>query len=118
MTNIVKSSGLTDVILNGDLNWDPSRSTGFSTSVKSFVANLGLVPLWTKFPVEYTHIHTDLQSTSVLDHFLVSERLVALVEDCQVLHSGDNLSPTEAKGWRDTMQEEIKHLAAKKTSLA
>ena len=92
MTNIVKSSGLTDVILNGDLNWDPSRSTGFSTSVKSFVANLGLVPFWTKFPVEYTHIHTDLQSTSILDHFLVSERLAALVEDCQVLHSGDNLS--------------------------
>ena len=37
-------------------------------------------------------MHTDFTSTSTLDHFLVSERLVPLVESCQVLHSGINLS--------------------------
>ena len=37
-------------------------------------------------------MHTDFVSTAVLDHFLVSERLVPLVESCQVLHRGDNLS--------------------------
>ena len=42
--------------------------------------------------MDYTHIHTDFTSTSVLDHFLVSESLLPLVEECQVLHRGNNLS--------------------------
>ena len=92
ITSIIEKSGCTDVILNGDLNWDPSRNTGFSNTVRQFVENLGLASLWEKFGVDYTHMHTDFVSTSVLDHFLVSERLVPLVESCQVLHMGDNLS--------------------------
>ena len=44
------------------------------------------------YVVDYTHIHTDFKSTSVLDHFLVSESLLPLVDTCQVLHKGDNLS--------------------------
>ena len=90
--SIIEKSGCTDVILNGDLNWDPSRNTGFSTTVRNFVENLGLTSLWSIFGVDYTHMHTDFVSTSVLDHFLVSRRLVPLVESCQVLHKGDNLS--------------------------
>ena len=92
ITNIIEKSGCTDVILNGDLNWDPSRNTGFSNTVRHFVENLGLVSLWEKFGVDYTHMHTDFVSTSVLDHFLVSERLVPLVESCQVLHKGEHMS--------------------------
>ena len=37
-------------------------------------------------------MHTDYKSTSVLDHFVVSARLVPLVVQCQAIHSGDNLS--------------------------
>ena len=37
-------------------------------------------------------MHTDYTSTSVLDHFVVSARLVPLVVQCQAIHSGDNLS--------------------------
>ena len=48
--------------------------------------------MWQHHTVDYTHIHTDMRSTSVLDHFLVNERLVHLVEDCRVLHKGDNMS--------------------------
>ena len=33
-----------------------------------------------------------LKSTSVLDHFLVTESLLSLVEDCRVLHRGENRS--------------------------
>ena len=32
-----------------------------------------------------------MRSTSVLDHFLVNERLVLLVEECRAIQSGDNL---------------------------
>ena len=87
--SIIEKSGCTDVILNGDLNWDPSRNTGFSSTV---VENLGLTSLWSIFGIEYTHMHTDFVSTSVLDHFHVSRRLVPLVESGEVLHKGDNLS--------------------------
>ena len=60
--------------------------------MKTFVNKVGLVPLWESHPIDYTHIHTDMRSTSVLDHFLVNERLVPLVEECKVLHRGDNMS--------------------------
>ena len=92
LTKILENTKCTDVLWNGDLNWDPSRNTGFSASVNSFVENLGLVPLWKHYSVDYTHMHTDFISTSVLDHFLVTESLLPLVEECRVLHRGDNLS--------------------------
>ena len=92
VTNILEVTDYTDVLVNGDLNWDPRRPTGFSMSVKAFAEKTGLVSLWQDYRVDYTHIHTDMRSTSVLDHFLVNERLVHLVEDCRVLHKGDNMS--------------------------
>ena len=42
--------------------------------------------------LDYTHIHTDYKSTSVLDHFIMNERLLSMVEDCGSLHLGDNRS--------------------------
>ena len=53
---------------------------------------VGLVSIWDKFPVDYTHIHTDYKSTSVIDHFVMNERLVSLVADCGPIHLGDNRS--------------------------
>ena len=92
LTKIIETTDFTDILVNGDLTWDPSRRSGHSVTVNRFVENLGLVPLWKRHPVDYTHIHTDMRSTSVLDHFLVNERLVLLVEECRAIHSGDNLS--------------------------
>ena len=92
VTKIIDKSECTDIIWNGDLNWDPSRTTGFSTSMHNFVNRMSLVPLWRHYDVDYTHLHTDYTSTSVLDHFLVSESLLPLVEECKVLHMANNLS--------------------------
>ena len=60
--------------------------------MKHFADRVGLVSLWTAHPIDFTHMHTDMRSTAVLDHFLVNERLVPLVEECRVLHRGDNRS--------------------------
>ena len=60
--------------------------------MRSFVTRIGLKSVWEKFPVSFTHVHTDLKSTSILDHFLLNERLLELVEDAGVIHLGDNLS--------------------------
>ena len=90
--NIMDRSEFDDVLWNGDLNYDKSRNTGFVTTVSRFLDRLGLVSVWDRFAVDYTHIHTDFLSTSTLDHFVVNERLLDLVLDCGPLHLGDNPS--------------------------
>ena len=89
---VIRDTNHSDVLLSADLNWDPVRRTQFANTVKDFVGRTGLVSLWQEHPVDYTHVHTDYKSTSTLDHFLVSPRLVQLVSDCGVRHSGDNMS--------------------------
>ena len=89
---VMDESEYDDVILGGDLNWDNRRNSGFSETMRDFVERVGLISVWDKFPVSFTHVHTDLKSTSILDNFLVNERLLDLVEDAGVLHLGDNLS--------------------------
>ena len=89
---ILSSSNYTDVIWAGDLNWDMKRATYFSRTMYAFVERLGLVSLWSNHPVRYTYMHTDNKSSSVLDHFLLSPRLLNLVEGCGVVERGDNLS--------------------------
>lgn len=81
-----------DVIIGGDLNWDQQWHSGFSQILKSFTERVGLKSVWDKFSVDYTHIHTDLKSTAILDHFLVNQRLLDLITDAGPIHLGDNLS--------------------------
>ena len=89
---ILASCSYTDVIWAGDLNWDMSRVTKFSRTMAAFMDRLGLVSLWSQHPVKYTYMHTDYKSTSVLDHFMLSPRLLALVEGCGIVERGDNMS--------------------------
>ena len=58
----------------------------------NFVQEMGLISVWDNHPVVYTHIHTDWKSKSVLDHFLLSPRLLPLVEGCGIVERGDNRS--------------------------
>ena len=90
--NIMDTSDYDDVCWLGDLNWDMNRNSGFSTTMSRFTERLGLVSVWNKFPVGYTHIHTDFSSTSTIDHFLVNPRLLSVVVDAGAIHLGDNLS--------------------------
>ena len=90
--SIIDKTIFDDIVWNGDLNFDPSRRSGFCRMVKRFLNRVGLVSLWDSNDVDYTHVHTDFVSTAVLDHFIVTERLVPLVVKCQPIHRGDNLS--------------------------
>ena len=90
--HILDSEEYDHVIWNGDLNWDPRRRTGFAMTVSNFLERIGLVSAWTKFPVSHTHVHTDLKSTSILDHFLMDEALLKVVEGAEAADLGDNLS--------------------------
>ena len=90
--NVMDTTEFDDVVWAGDLNWDMTRNTGFSEKMKTFAEKLGVMSVWDKFPVNYTHIHTDLHSTSTLDHFMVNEWLPSVLQDAEALHLGDNLS--------------------------
>ena len=92
LESILTNNNYTDLVWGSDLNWDMTRNTYFANRVKEFVARLGLTSLWEHHPVDFTHVHTDNKSVSTLDHFLVSPRLVPLVQSCGVLHRGDNFS--------------------------
>ena len=89
---ILDSAHYDDVLWCGDLNWEMSRQTGFSLTVRSFLDRLGLVSLWEHHDIDYTHVHTDDKTFTSLDHFVCNERLVSLVTDCGVCHFGDNNS--------------------------
>ena len=90
--NILNNIQFDDLVWGSDLNWDPSRNTQFSRTLDAFVRELGLVSLWDTHPVPHTHVHTDGRSTSVLDHFVLSPRLLPLVESCGIVERGDNRS--------------------------
>ena len=90
--NILDNHEFDDCIWQGDLNWDPRRLSGFSFTLRQFLERIGLVSVWDHHPIDFTHVHTDLISTSILDHFVVNKRLLSLIKDANVLHLGDNLS--------------------------
>ena len=92
LENIMDNIKFTDVIIQGDLNWDNSRQTAHSTYMQNFTERIGLKSVWDKYPVNFTHIHTDLKSTSTLDYFLVNESLLDSIVDAGVMHFGDNFS--------------------------
>ena len=90
--NILESNSFDDCILAGDLNLDLSRGSGYAASLSDFLNRIGLTSVWEKFPIDFTHIHTDLKSFSTLDHFYVSQQLLDLVVDAGPVHLGDNPS--------------------------
>ena len=90
--SIMDKTAFDDILWQGDLNWDMSRNSEFAIIMRRFMTRIGMVSLWERYPVDYTHLHTDYKSTSVIDHFMMNERLLSLVEDCGPLHLGDNRS--------------------------
>ena len=90
--NILDNNDFDDCILGGDFNFDNRRISGYANSIRDFLSKLGIISVWDKFQVDYTHVHTDLKSFSVLDHFFVNQRLLDQIVDAGPVHLGDNLS--------------------------
>ena len=90
--DIIRTAQFDDIIWGSDINWDPARNNQFSRNISAFLEEVGLKTLWETHPVPYTHVHTDGRSKSVLDHFILSPRLLPLVVDCGIVERGDNRS--------------------------
>ena len=89
---ILNSELYDDVVWGSDLNWDSSRATYFARNMTNFLHRVGLISVWSQHPVDFTHTHTDNKSTSVIDHFVLSPRLLPLLTGWGVVDRGDNLS--------------------------
>ena len=89
---ILDSNVFDDCIVGGDFNFDNARTSGFVNLVNEFLSRIGLLSVWQKFPIDFTHIHTDAKSVSTIDHFFVNQRLLDLIEDAGPVHLGDNPS--------------------------
>ena len=81
-----------DCILGGNFNFDKRRNTGFVNEVSTFLDKIGLLSVWEKFPIDFTHLHTDLKSSSILDNFLCYHAYLDKVSDAGPVHLGDNRS--------------------------
>ena len=73
--NILDSSSFDDCVLGGDFNFDRRRVSGFVTAVSEFLERVGVFSVWDKFSVDYTHLHTDSKSSSILDNFFGQDTL-------------------------------------------
>ena len=90
--NIIDNSDFDDILLGGDFNYDKRRNSGFVIAMNEFLEKIGLVSVWEKFAIDFTHLHTDLHSSSILDNFFMNEELLEHVVDAGPVHLGDNLS--------------------------
>ena len=78
------------VIIGGDINCDFSRNSQFVRTVTEFITSQKLQVVWNKFDIDYTHVHTDDVSTSIIDHFFMSPGIHA--SNAFTLHHVDNTS--------------------------
>ena len=90
--SIVNNAEDCEVVWSADMNFDDSRDNLFTRTVTATLQRLSLTSVWEGRNIDYSHIHTDRVSTSLIDHFMVSHRLLELVDDCGPVHRGDNLS--------------------------
>ena len=80
--SLVLSNAGCEVVWAANMNYDMRRDNHFIRTVASVLERMGLTSVWQDCPIDHTHIYTDGVSTSVIDHFLVSRRLLGEVEDC------------------------------------
>ena len=92
-----------NIILAGDLNAHFARENSFTNAISNFLENLSLITLWENSdndplhkinPVDYTHLRlaNGVISSSIIDHFCLSQNLYRSVVEAGVVHSGENLS--------------------------
>ena len=89
---ILDKGGYDGCICAGDWNYDARRRSGFARSMSSFLEEVGLISVWEKFSIDFTYMHTDHKSTSILDNFYVNESLLPFIDDARPVHLGDNPS--------------------------
>ena len=80
---VLDSGGYDGCLCSGDWSYDARRTSGFARSVSAFLEEVGLVSVWENFGIDFTYVHTDHKSTSILDNLYVnSPRQVLRLTSC------------------------------------
>ena len=69
---VLDSGSYDGCLCSGDWNYDARRTSGFARSMSAFSDEVGLVSVWEKFSIDFTYMHTDHKSTSILDNLYVN----------------------------------------------
>ena len=89
---VLDRGGYDGCLCVGDWNYNARRNSGFARSMSTFLDSVGLVSVWEKFPIDFTYMHNDHKSTSILDNFYVNQALLQYIDAAEPLHLGDNPS--------------------------
>ena len=92
LQSLLENGGYDHCLCGGDWNYDARRNSGFARSMAEFLSRMGLKSVWESYPIDFTYMHTDHRSNSILDNFYVDEALLPLLLDAGPLHLGDNPS--------------------------
>ena len=92
LESVLEKGGYDGVVAGGDWNYDARRTSGFARSMATFLDKVGLVSVWEKFPIDFTYMHHDHKSCSILDNFYVNAELLPYIEEAGPIHLGDNPS--------------------------
>ena len=92
LEGVLDQGGYDCCLVSGDFNYDARRNSGFARSMAAFLDRIGLVSVWEHYPIDFTFLHTDNKSSSVIDNFYVDQGLLQFIEAAGPLHLGDNPS--------------------------
>ena len=92
---LIETSSCNSVVWCGDINTDFSRNTWQVAMLREAIAELNLLKVVDKFPIDFTcinNVNDENVVTSVIDHFFYSSEISKLILDAGVIHSPDNRS--------------------------
>ena len=98
---VIMQSGISNIWLTGDLNCDFSRRTKFTRTVQDYFTDMSLSLVWENCHnlsnvsrPSYTYMSTanGAPCYSIIDHFACNQRLLPIISEAGVIHSGANTS--------------------------
>ena len=101
--SIILTTQYNRVLMVGDLNCHFARQNRFTNTIYDCLDSLSLIPIWENIDndpdhlihsVDYTYLNlaNGVISTSILDHFCVSQSIFNAIKEAGVTHSSENLS--------------------------
>ena len=85
-------------VLMGDINCDFVRNTTFVQTIKNYINDRNMMPIWNLFQCDFTFSQMQVRNNqncifySTLDHFIISESILDSCIDAAPIHLAENSS--------------------------
>ena len=92
LVNIINNANIDYCLCGGDFNTDISRCNSLHTkALQDFMAKESF-GLSSQIDIDYTYESASNRSTSIIDHFIMSDNLLGSISNVHVKHDIDNTS--------------------------